>query len=103
MLLLHDPIIDHIFSFFHPYKHYYTTHVLVNLKSRLQFNVLIKQLRSFSVYNKEKHLIKFYKYNLLKTVHYKCDEKKVRNDDDRRRKHKQEEKTNYRANKKKKI
>ena len=102
MLILHDPIIDHIYSFFHPYKHYYTTHVLVNLKSRLHFDVLMKQLKSFSVYNKDKEVIKFYKYSLLKTVYYKFDEKKTsRNDERRRKQHQQEDQKG--ANKKKKI
>lgn len=79
MLYLPDPILEQIFSFFNPYKNYFTTHVLVNLKSRLIYKTLMKQLKSYSVYNKERQLIKFYKYSLLKTVRYKCDnETKVR-------------------------
>ena len=85
MLYLPDPILDHIFSFFNPYKDYYTRYVLVMMKSRFIYKSLMKQLKSLSVYNKDKELIKFYKYSLLKTVRYKFDNETKSGGNKRRR------------------
>lgn len=72
--MLPEHIIDHILSFYNPLKEYYTNHVLVNLRSRMIYKSVMKQLKSFSVYNINKELIKFYRYNLLKVSSYKYDE-----------------------------
>jgi hypothetical protein len=64
-MFLPEGIIHHIFSFYHPYKSYYTSHVLLELKHRMYYQRIMKQLSQFSLYDKERNLIRFEKYSIL--------------------------------------
>lgn len=67
-MYLPEYIIHHIFTFYHPYKEYYTSHVLVELKHRMYYDRIMKQLRQFSIYDRQRNLIRFEKYSILSAM-----------------------------------
>jgi hypothetical protein len=64
-MFLPEGIIDHIFSFYHPYKAYYTSHVMIELKQRMYHQRIMKQLTQFTTYDRHSNLIQFEKYSIL--------------------------------------
>ena len=63
--MLPEHIILEIFSYYNPHKNYFTKSVLIELKQSFYFKNLMKQLRQFVTYNKEKNIIKFHKYSII--------------------------------------
>jgi hypothetical protein len=58
---------NHIYSFFNPNKQLYEK-VLVELRQKLYFQALIKQLNSFSTFDRNRNLITFQKDAILQTL-----------------------------------
>ena len=63
--MLPESIITHILSFHHPYKSFYTSHVLKELKQNLYYKRVLKQLMQFSTYDVNRNVIRFEKYSIL--------------------------------------
>lgn len=61
-------IIIQILSFHHPYKSFFTSHVLKELKQVSYYKRVMKQLLQFSTYDVNRNLIRFEKYSIL-SVH----------------------------------
>ena len=59
--LLPDFILSEIFSFYHPYKAYYTSHVMKELHQNVFHKRVLKQLHQFSTYDVNRNLIRFEK------------------------------------------
>jgi len=65
ILFLPDYIITYeIFSFYNPYKIFYD-YTIIEFRSRCLFKACIRQLKQYSIYDKNKNLILFQKDALL--------------------------------------
>lgn len=53
-----------IFSFYNPYKIFYN-YTIIEFRSKCLFKTCIKQLKQYSIYDKNKNLISFQKDALL--------------------------------------
>ena len=63
--LLPDHVVDHIFSYYNPYRNYYTKNILVELRQTFFFKKLMKDLSQFVVYNQSRNMRRFCKYSIL--------------------------------------
>ena len=62
-------ILDHIFSYYNPYKVCYDR-VLVELKQKIYYRGLMRQLSRYATYNRNGNVIAFQKYSLLHKTDY---------------------------------
>ena len=66
MMRLPENLHNHIYTFFNPNKQLYEK-VLVELRQKLYFQALIKQLKSFSTFDRNQNLITFHKDAILQS------------------------------------
>ena len=57
--MLPNELINIIFEYSNPYKDYYNKNIVLYFKNRYIYNVLMKQLKQYCVYNKNKEIIYF--------------------------------------------
>jgi hypothetical protein len=63
--LLPDHVVNHIYSYYNPYRNYYTKNILVEMRHTFFFKKLMKELSQFVVYNQSKNMRRFCKYSIL--------------------------------------
>lgn len=65
--ILPSELINYIFEFENPYKTFYSQNIIKIFKSKYIYNFVMKQLKQYCVYNKNKEVIYFAKDAILES------------------------------------
>lgn len=61
-------IINYIFEYNNPYKDYFYKNIILHIKSKYTYSLVMKQLKQFCVYSKDKKFIYFAKDAILCSI-----------------------------------
>ncbi len=64
-MFLPNELIDLILEYENPYKNYYYKNIILYFKNKYIYNILMKQLKQYCVYNQDKKCIFFNKFAIL--------------------------------------
>lgn len=68
MRYIPEEIVNIILTFHNPYKYYFTNSILVEMKQKVYYKSLMRQLMQYRSYDRHRNVICFHKYSILTKI-----------------------------------